>query len=85
MNYHILTVICSVIIYVRSKKVRGALKTGCTLPIYHRVTLDCMMRDGLEKGVYYKQDVHVSPRDYGNTESTSDADCYNYVYMCIPE
>ncbi len=31
----------------------------------HRVTLDCIMRDALEKGVRYKQDVRISLREYG--------------------
>ena len=32
----------------------------------HRVTLNCIMRDGLKKGVHDKQDVRVSPREYGD-------------------
>ena len=30
----------------------------------HGVKLDCIMRAGLEKGVRYKQDVRVSPKEY---------------------
>ncbi len=31
----------------------------------HRVTLDCIMKDGLKKGVCYKQVMHVLLREYG--------------------
>ena len=33
----------------------------------HRVTLDCIMRAGLEKRMRYKQDVWVSLQKYSNT------------------
>ena len=32
--------------------------------ISHRVALDCIMRDGPKKGMRYKQDVRMSPREY---------------------
>ena len=55
MQYRILVVIRSALIYIRSKTNRGVdYKKDVDS---HRVTPDCIMRDGLKKGVRYRQDV----------------------------
>ena len=59
--YHIVVVIHSTLIYVRSKKERGMRYKPDAHS--HRVTQDCIMRDGLKKGVCYKQDVCLSLRE----------------------
>ena len=55
--YWILAVLCSVLLYIGSKKSRGM----CCKPDVnsHRDTLDCigLMRDSLKKEVHYKQDM----------------------------
>ncbi len=61
-SYHNLAVIRSALMYLWSKKNGCVLQTWCKS---HRVTLDCIMRDGLKKGVCYEQDVNVSLQEYG--------------------
>ncbi len=63
MDYCILAVICAALIYLRSKKNRGVHDKQDVNSL--RVTVDCIMRDGLKKGVCYLQDVRVSWREYG--------------------
>ena len=58
--YRMLAVIRAALIYIRSKTNRRVCYKQDVDS--HRVTLDCMIRDGLKKGVRYKQDVCISSR-----------------------
>ena len=64
-HYHILVVIRAVLNNVRSEENRGGGRYRPDV-ISHSVILDLKMRDGLQRGMCYKLEVHISPREYSS-------------------
>ena len=57
------------LVYIRSKTNRGLRYKPDVNS--HRVTLECIMRTGLEKGMRYRPEVRVLLREYGNWKLSS--------------
>ena len=65
--FHILKVICSVYI-LDLRQMGGGGEVHYTQDVdSDRVTLDCIMRDGLKKGVHYKQEMRLLQQEYTYT------------------